>query len=157
MSLAISSTSFNSTDGLKITIDEFINHTNYTIKDELNKKYQATIRHYSNNYTVLLSFFNDCLLEEGFTVYSNQQRKEKHLGNYLAIKQCTSISDAELNIMNAIRKVANLTPSYIVSLNEIQNLTLQIKSNPKSDKVSTLLNIMQAQLDYLKTQFQILK
>ena len=111
---------FTTTDGFHIHIFEYGTHSNYKITDQQNNKYFATAR---NNISILyLEFKYDKMENDGYTVYSDEQRKTKHLGNILASKRFNNPQEIERAIINAVRKIAELTPMFIIALNEIENI-----------------------------------
>jgi len=146
---------FTTTDGLHIHIFEYGTHSNYKITDQQNNKYFATAR---NNISILyLEFKYDKMENDGYTVYSDEQRKTKHLGNILASKRFNNPQEIERAIINAVRKIAELTPMFIIALNEIENISMQIKTAPENtDNIPYLIQIMQLQLDYLKKKFPVI-
>jgi len=148
---------FTTTDGLTVHISDEYASSLYTIIDQQNTKYIATTRNYGKQIKVNLHFIYNNIENDGYTIYTDKQRKTKHLGNILASKNFNNPQKAERAIIDAVRKIATLTPMFIIALNEIENISMQIKTAPENtDNIPYLIQMMQLQLDYLKNKFPII-
>jgi hypothetical protein len=154
MHTPLQSSEFTTTDGLQIHIVEYGNRNLYEITDQQNNRYYAAIIN-NHNIQVNLQFKYDNMENDGYTIYSNEQRKTKHLGKIIASQFFDNIQNAERAIIDAARKIAKLTPMFIVALNEIENISMRIKTAPKNsdNDIPYLIQMMQVQLDYLKIKF----
>jgi stage III sporulation protein SpoIIIAA len=150
---SISTTNFTTTDGLSITINQYDLYSTYSIIDQEAKTYVVTIRKVGKQFAVLPHFNYEGSANDGYYTYSDNERKKGHYGTITMIKTVSNIDEAELLSIDTVRHIAKLSNPLITSLNEIQNTILQIKSKPNSDKIPTLLEEIQIQLNYLKRKF----
>lgn len=149
---ALQTINFSTTDGLNVIIDQYANHSVYRVTDQDNITHKVTIREIGKQFAVMPHFFYDKAVEDGYSIYSAEERKKRHFGTIVMSKSFPNSNDAEVAAIEAIRKIGKLTPPHLVFLNEIENAIHQIKSNPQSDQVPYLLDIMQTQLNYLKAR-----
>ena len=146
---ALQTTNFSTTDGLKINIDQYTNYSIYRVTDQDNNNYKVTIRELGKQFVVQTHFVYDKAVEDGYSIYSETERKKRHLGTIIMSKDFSNSNDAEMAAIDAVRKIGKLIPQHLIFLNEIENSIMEIKANPNSEKIPYLLNIIQIQLNYL--------
>jgi hypothetical protein len=150
MANSLQTVNFTTTDGLNISVDEYPKHMIYRITDQAGMLYKVTIREIGKQFVVQPHFYYGKAVEHGYSIYSEAERKKRHLGTIKMSKDFPNSNDAEVAAVEAVRNSGKVIPPNLIFLNEIENAILQIKSNPESDQIPTLLDIMQTQLDYLK-------